>query len=103
MFPKRRAVAIHYGVPRKCVDQEWQKDLLRFLPKGKEILSVNKYIVPKKNVKSANFCRFLHSFCSEYERITPKLDKDETPTNKPDIATYGLHPEPIGRRLRDAE
>ena len=28
------AVAIHYGVPRKCVDQEWQKDLLRFLPKG---------------------------------------------------------------------
>jgi hypothetical protein len=34
MFPKRRAVAIHYGVPRKSVDQEWQKDLLRFLPKG---------------------------------------------------------------------
>ena len=27
-------VAMHYGVPRKSVDLEWKKDLLRFLPKG---------------------------------------------------------------------
>ena len=34
IFPKRRAVAIHYGLSRKSVALEWQKDLLRFLPKG---------------------------------------------------------------------
>jgi hypothetical protein len=27
-------VVIYYGVPRKSVALEWQKDLLRFLPKG---------------------------------------------------------------------
>ena len=27
-------MVIYYGVPRKSVAQVWQKDLLRFLPKG---------------------------------------------------------------------
>ena len=52
------AVVIDFGEPRKSVALEWQKDLFRFLispygsndffcPKGKEILSVNMYIVTK--------------------------------------------------------
>jgi hypothetical protein len=44
--PTSGAVVMYYGVPRKSVVQEWQKDLFRFLPKGQGELSVTSYLVP---------------------------------------------------------
>ena len=56
MFPKRRAVAIYYGVPRKSVALEWQKDLLRFLPKGQgDIKEEKKESVRYKQKKIGQF------------------------------------------------